>query len=1058
MAADGTIHTATDGGEVYAINPDGTQKWVTTPGGRIGGSPMVDADGSVYIGSRDANLYALDSQGQIKWSFATNGQVNSSPALGADGTLYFGSNDFKLYAVRAGLVESAPFTRITTGEITNDIASSLGASWGDYDNDGNLDLFVANANGENNFLYQNNGDGTFTRITEGDIVNDGGFSESCSWADIDNDGDLDLFVGNDGIDFLYQHNGDGGFTKITSGPVVSNETRTTHGALADYDNDGDLDLFITTPAELNILFNNNGDGTFTQVTEGEIVNVVNNSLGAGWGDLDNDGDLDLFVTNAINSGLGFPVGNNELYLNNGDGTFTTVTEGAIVNDGGDSIGSSWLDFDNDGDLDLFVANANVDGFGQPENPQTNFLYSNNGDGTFTRIVTGSIVTDPGISLGSAFADMDRDGDVDGLVANSGNQEVNFLYTNNGNANNWINIKLQGTVSNRSAIGAKVEVKTTINEQSVWQLHELSAQTGASAQNSLNAEFGLGTATTVDSVVVEWPSGVVQTLANVAANQFLTITETTGTVTVEPPQNATPGNNADINATSELSFQPTSTQLFFRRAGETTYQVTSLNQVGDNFVGTIPSDFVSIRGVEYYVSFSDGQSEVTFPQDNPINNPAILVIQVDQLQFQSALEAQTHKIISVPLILSNPEIDAVLQDDYGEYNVLPRQWRIFRFENDVYSERPNINAQFTPGTAFWLITRDGNAFDVEAAQSVNSSQPFEITIQPGWNQISTPFAFAVDWDAVAANGNVQNPVFFDGTEYIFNQTVVQPWEGYFVFNLESTPVTLAFPTTEATTAQQAASKTSPFETARDYQLQIVATIPGTKLRDSQNFLGFHKNASETMDGNDFLDPPPIGKYVRLSIEQNDLLYASNFKPMNGRGQEWDLVISSALPNQSIQITLQEEGTLLENFSRFILDLDYQTVISQQSNTFTVQLDKSLPTRRLKIILGTQRFAEQNDAGIPLMPIEFALLQNYPNPFNPETTIRYQIAEPGRVVLEIYNLLGQKVKTLVDEQKQRGVHTAQWDGEDVLGRSVSSGVYIYRLRSGELTAMRKLILVR
>ncbi len=468
------------------------------------------------------------------------------------------------------LAQETTFTKITTGAIVNDDGISTSCAWGDYDNDGDLDLFVANAGfssaGENNFLYQNNGNDSFTRITEGAIVNDGGYSRGSSWGDYDNDGDLDLFVANSGqqYNFLYQNNGNSNgsgqvsFTKITAGAIVNDHgnffgsswgdydndsdldlfvanafgennflyrnngngsfTRIREGAIVtdggnssgcawgDYDNDGDLDLFVANDlGQNNFLYQNNGNGTFTKITSGAIVNDGGNSRGGSWGDYDNDGDLDLFVAN-------FDGQNNFLYQNNGNGSFTRITDGAIVNDGGNSYGSSWGDYDNDGDLDLFVANYN----------QNSFFYQSNGNGSFTKITEGAIVNDGGFSSGSSWGDYDNDGDLDLFVANG--LGSNSLYQNNGNSNHWINIRLVGAVSNTAAIGAKVKIKATIGGKSVWQMQEISGQTGGASQNSLNAEFGLGTATMIDSIRVQWPSGLVQDTTNVVVNQFLTITE------------------------------------------------------------------------------------------------------------------------------------------------------------------------------------------------------------------------------------------------------------------------------------------------------------------------------------------------------------------------------------------------------------------------------------------------------------------------------------------------------------------------------------------------------
>ncbi|MFB0515579.1 MAG: LamG-like jellyroll fold domain-containing protein, partial [Candidatus Neomarinimicrobiota bacterium] len=216
-----------------------------------------------------------------------------------------------------------------------------------------------------------------------------------------------------------------------------------------------------------------------------------------------------------------------LYVNNGDGTFTKVTTGPPVSDGGYSRGASWGDYDNDGDLDLFVTNSG----------KNNFLYANNGDGTFAKVTSGPPVSDGGLSYGAAWGDYDNDGDLDLFVANS-EGENNFLYANNGSANHWINLQLVGTRSNISAIGAKVHLKAIIGGVPIWQLNEISGQSGFCGQNSLNAEFGLGDATVIDSIRIEWPSGIVWDTTNVGVDQFLTITEpvqipTTGLVAHYP---------------------------------------------------------------------------------------------------------------------------------------------------------------------------------------------------------------------------------------------------------------------------------------------------------------------------------------------------------------------------------------------------------------------------------------------------------------------------------------------------------------------------------------------
>ncbi len=454
------------------------------------------------------------------------------------------------------------FTKLTTGAIVNDIATSRGSAWADYDNDGDVDLFRANSNGENNVLYRNNGDGTFTKINNIIIVQDDGTSLGCSWGDYDNDGNLDLFVANanNESNVLYRNNGNGTFTKVSTGAIVNDGGDSKGCAWGDYDNDGNLDLFVANKDQNSFLYHNNGNGTFTKITDGDIVSNVGDSEGCSWGDFDNDGDLDLFVANISDQ-------NNFLYQNNGNGTFKKITAGPIVTDGGQSRGGSWGDYDNDGDLDLYVTNKNQRNFlyrndGPPnytftkitsdvivaeiaqsqgsiwddfdndgdldlfvanDANQNDFLFRNNGDATFTKITSGAVVQDTtqgGIS--SVSGDYDNDGDLDLFVANSARK--NSLFSNNGNSNSWINIRCVGTISNTSAIGAKVGVKATINGKPFWQIRDVSGQTGYLSQNSLNAEFGLGNATIIDSVKIEWPSRITQFLTNEGVNQFLTVME------------------------------------------------------------------------------------------------------------------------------------------------------------------------------------------------------------------------------------------------------------------------------------------------------------------------------------------------------------------------------------------------------------------------------------------------------------------------------------------------------------------------------------------------------
>ncbi len=450
------------------------------------------------------------------------------------------------------------FTKITRGVVVGNIGigDSVGCAWGDYDNDGFLDLVVANAAGQNEFLYHNNGNGTFARVTTGPLVNSASDSVGVAWADFDNDGTLDLFISNwsNQANFLFRNNGDGTFARILNGSIAQDQGLSAGCVWGDYDNDGNLDLFVATYGQTNnFLYRGHGDGTFERITNGIVATgKLANSIQGSWGDYNDDGKLDLFV---VNEG-----GNSALYKNEGGGQFTRITSGILVNDGYGTA-AAWADYDNDGNLDLVVTTATAarlyhnngqGGFTKlllpAPGPQTiygcawgdydndgfldllltdreggnNVLYHNNGDGTFSRVTTGSIVNDGGHSWSAAWGDYDNDGFLDLFVSNR-DSFPNFLYHNNGNSNHWLEVKLVGTRSNRSGIGAKVRLKAVIGGRSFWQRRDVGSG-GSYGQNELNAHFGLGDASTVDTLRIEWPSGIVQELHNLSPNQFLTITE------------------------------------------------------------------------------------------------------------------------------------------------------------------------------------------------------------------------------------------------------------------------------------------------------------------------------------------------------------------------------------------------------------------------------------------------------------------------------------------------------------------------------------------------------
>lgn len=480
------------------------------------------------------------------------------------------------------LVDAQLFTRITspTNPIVTDPVQTFynGASWIDYDNDGLLDLFVTRSG-----FYHNDGGGNFSRITNSGLGLNTGVGNT--WADIDNDGDIDCIQsgGNAGGTKLFLNNGDATFTQNTSGVwAAPTSLRGWGSAFGDYNNDGFVDLFIAAPVGFVGITDsckflvNSGSGNFSRVDTTIVTDTLDAFTVPSWSDYDNDGDVDLFIgSGRVNGALSLDYLFDNNFMQGGVSLFSRINSSPLGTDLHDGQVWNWIDFDNDGDLDGYL--TNYTGI-TPSTGYQNEMYRNDNN-TFTKLGfadVGEIVTDLGVSLSSTWGDFDNDGDLDCIVTNEGPQN-NVYYQSNirqGSAvftkvlnepfvtvsgNHWcatsgdydndgdldlfisgasdkglfenssistdfINIKLVGVASNKSAIGAKVRVYAN----GFWQMREISAQNTFNGMNMLNAHFGFGptgiVALTIDTIQIEWPSGTVEVCTNIPSNTMYIATE------------------------------------------------------------------------------------------------------------------------------------------------------------------------------------------------------------------------------------------------------------------------------------------------------------------------------------------------------------------------------------------------------------------------------------------------------------------------------------------------------------------------------------------------------
>jgi len=499
-----------------------------------------------------------------------------------------------------------------------------GACWLDYDGDGDIDLYAVNSSELPGYtgsdkpadaLYRNEGKGRFTDVTASAGLGDRNYGMGCVAGDIDNDGDPDLFVTNFGPDVLYRNDG-GKFIDVTAASGTGDPRWSASAAFGDIDNDGDLDLYVTNyidftldnnkycsekpglrsychPDEYNgvpdSLFRNKGNGTFEDVSVAAgVADPVGKGLGVVFTDVNQDGWQDIYVANdktinflyvnrgngtfedrSVSSGTGFSESGvpqagmgtdaadvngdgrmdlivtnldyetNELYLNNGDLTFTDATFAAGLGEPGYldvGFGVDFLDFDNDGDKDMLIANGhildNVEEFrDQLTYKQPRSLMANDGNGRFKEVgpSLGEAFRRPAVGRGLAVGDYDDDGDLDFFALNC-NSRAELFRNDGGNdpargGGNWLMLELEGTRSNRDGVGARVRVLTKGPDgKERWQVDEVRAGSSYLSSNDPRLHFGLGAARKAQTVEIRWPSGTLQRLDGVEGNRLHKVKE------------------------------------------------------------------------------------------------------------------------------------------------------------------------------------------------------------------------------------------------------------------------------------------------------------------------------------------------------------------------------------------------------------------------------------------------------------------------------------------------------------------------------------------------------
>ena len=463
--------------------------------------------------------------------------------------------------------------------------------------------------------------------------------------------------------------------------------------------------------------------------------------------------------------------------------------------------------------------------------------------------------------------------------------------------------------------------------------------------------------------------------------------------------------------------------------------------------TIDSSWITSKGIEYYVRVYHGWTYTDWP-----DKPKSLQVNFSNVEFPTVTQKEIYQKISIPfntsnqIDTSNQTVEELFGDNLGSYD--NTQYRIFNCENgSTYTELANMNKELPPGKSLWLITRNEVGLDFTDAKTVPTDTTFKLSLHTGWNLVANPFAFPINWDDNDPNHKLR---FYDGSDWPFVM-VLEPFKGYAV-KVKSDTIVYIHP--KEYTGSANLTKQTLFS---EYDWTIYLKIEQNKLRDHFNFAGSKNNASEKIDKFDYAEPPPIGNYVGLYfLLDNETTgktekFSTDIKNESEDGYIYDFeVVGNVAGKKNLLI---EPKFLPEEYQYVVVNK--QSKIKYPSNKIELYSDKN----NLQLIVGTEEFVSSQTIDYNFVPVNFSLAQNYPNPFNPSTIIKYQLPSFNKISINIYNVLGQKVKTLINNEEQdAGYFQINWDGTNNSGIVVASGIYFLNFRSDQFSKSIKMLLQR
>jgi len=423
--------------------------------------------------------------------------------------------------------------------------------------------------------------------------------------------------------------------------------------------------------------------------------------------------------------------------------------------------------------------------------------------------------------------------------------------------------------------------------------------------------------------------------------------------------------------------------------------------------------------------------------------------------------QNYRLISIPAILNDPDPAAILEDDLGKYD--KKHWRLFDCQDGKKAnvEFPNTR-DLTPGVGLFIIVKEsGDTIDIENGAWLETIS-YSIKLQKGWNFIGNPFNMEIPASKIKLQSDDSNDALvlneFIGKWVV--ETKTTPWHGYAVaVNGGNASLTFDPFSTPGGKLERPAIEVAQGE---GWQIQISAQIG--EVRDECNFAGVAKDAKLERDPLDWFEPPVIGDYISLYFHHPEwhtflTIFTTDYRSPESDGYTWDVEIQSNLTDPAT-IAFSGLETVPSNYEVWLVD--EAAKISQNirsNNSYSVALPGEDQPRQLKLLVGNHEFIRAQVIELQSLPETYELSQNFPNPFNPSTTIRFGLPEAGKVTLKIFNLLGEEVVALINnELRKAGYHVIVWDGRNSQGHVVANGMYVYQLQSGSRTIAKKMALMK